>query len=91
MTTFVWGDWEDIGSNVRIRRCHRDGVFYAIDYDHPCRDKAYSFVPVIAKGEKPNVDEWTIESEQPLTLSPSLLCRACGHHGWIRDGKWVDA
>jgi len=24
-------------------------------------------------------------------LEPSLLCRACGDHGWIREGKWVRA
>lgn len=34
---------------------------------------------------------WEVVSEEPLTLSPSLLCRACGHHGWIRDGRWVPA
>jgi hypothetical protein len=32
---------------------------------------------------------WTIESEEPLTLSPSLLCTACGDHGWVRGGVWV--
>jgi hypothetical protein len=34
--------------------------------------------------------EWRIESENPLTLSPSLLCH-CGYHGFIREGKWVSA
>lgn len=42
---------------------------------------------------------WTVEAGDPdsespfagLTLSPSSLCRACGHHGWIRDGQWVPA
>lgn len=34
---------------------------------------------------------WTIESEDPLTLSPSILCRTCGHHGFIRGGRWVPA
>jgi hypothetical protein len=33
---------------------------------------------------------WTVESWDPLTLSPSLLC-ACGDHGFIREGKWVAA
>lgn len=32
---------------------------------------------------------WTVESWEPLTISPSLLCRACGDHGFIRDDKWV--
>ena len=34
---------------------------------------------------------WTVESWEPLTLSPSLLCSACGHHGFVRQGQWVPA
>jgi hypothetical protein len=34
---------------------------------------------------------WVVESREPLTLSPSLLCRACNTHGFIRGGKWVPA
>lgn len=33
---------------------------------------------------------WLVESWDPLTLSPSLLC-ACGDHGFIKNGKWVRA
>jgi hypothetical protein len=33
---------------------------------------------------------WTVESWEPLTLSPSLLCH-CGDHGFIRNGEWVMA
>jgi hypothetical protein len=32
---------------------------------------------------------WTVESLDPLTISPSVLCRGCGDHGFIRDGRWV--
>lgn len=34
---------------------------------------------------------WKVESDEPLTLSPSILCRACGDHGHIRNGKWERA
>lgn len=34
---------------------------------------------------------WEVISEKPLTLSPSLACQQCGHHGFIRDGRWVPA
>lgn len=34
---------------------------------------------------------WRVESWDPLTLSPSLLCTACGDHGFIREGRWVPA
>jgi hypothetical protein len=33
---------------------------------------------------------WQVESWEPLTLSPSLLCH-CGDHGFIREGRWVPA
>ncbi len=33
---------------------------------------------------------WTLESMEPLTLSPSIRC-GCGHHGWIKNGKWIGA
>lgn len=31
---------------------------------------------------------WQVESWEPLTVSPSLLC-SCGDHGYIRNGVWV--
>jgi hypothetical protein len=42
---------------------------------------------------------WDVECWEPLTLSPSLLCKYstdqgktfCGDHGYIREGKWVKA
>jgi hypothetical protein len=33
---------------------------------------------------------WTLQSLDPLDLSPSFLCH-CGFHGFIRQGKWVQA
>lgn len=33
---------------------------------------------------------WQVESWEPLTISPSVLC-SCGDHGFIREGKWVTA
>lgn len=32
----------------------------------------------------------TLESVDPLTISPSLLCVGC-IHGFVRGGKWVPA
>lgn len=34
---------------------------------------------------------WTVEQWEPLIISPSLLCRGCGLHGWIRSDLWVPA
>lgn len=33
----------------------------------------------------------TMVSEDPLTLTPSIICHQCGLHGWIRDGRWEAA
>ena len=35
--------------------------------------------------------KWRVESREPLTLSPSILCRPCGHHGFIREDRWEPA
>ncbi len=46
---------------------------------------------------EPQRPHWTVVSESPLTLSPSVLCRGKvdgredGFHGFVRDGKWVPA
>jgi hypothetical protein len=39
----------------------------------------------------PGSHVWAVESWEPLTVSPSVLCRECGHHGFIREGRWVPA
>ena len=68
----------------------RDGsdCMSSINFDLPELNKAF-----------PNDNRWKVESWEPLTLSPSLLCRAplensqgeCGDHGFVRNGQWVKA
>ena len=91
----------DIGHGVTVSICYYPtksdvpeidpslaGKLAGLDYWHPCRDgkEAPGFIPLDdgARG-------WTLGKLDPLTVSPSLLCRACGHHGFIRDGRWVPA
>lgn len=45
----------------------------------------------VAEFDPGQVPVWKIENVEPLTLSPSLLCRVCGDHGFIMNGKWVPA
>lgn len=33
----------------------------------------------------------TLVSREPLHLEPSLLWQCCGMHGFVREGKWIDA
>jgi len=81
-------NWRDIGHGVRIRIIEYDDQPHGIEYQHPNGDATCDgWVPF-----KPaSNDGWTVESLQPLTLSPSLLCRKCGHHGFIKNGAWVPA
>jgi hypothetical protein len=86
-------EWEEIGHGVRIRHAYVDGRAVGLDYEHPpsgrC-DGRESYIPYAMKGliaEK----HWKLEHFAPTTLSPSLLCPVCGHHGFIREGKWVPA
>lgn len=30
----------------------------------------------------------TLVSREPLHIEASILCRACGDHGFIREGRW---
>lgn len=34
---------------------------------------------------------WKVEQDDPLTLSPSIVCSCKGQHGFVRDGKYVPA
>lgn len=69
-----------------------DGEPSGVYYMHPCVDGKVraGYVP-IARVPAPPHNEWKLEQLEPLTISPSLLCTACKHHGFIRDGKWVRA
>lgn len=61
------------------------------DNGEPCAGSIY-----IEHAERPDGHpdhpRWRLTEgtpEAPLTLEPSILCRSCGNHGWIRGGKWV--
>ena len=56
----------------------------------PCASGIH-FDSEVARRVFPGQTGWTVESWEPLTVSPSLLCLRCGDHGFIREGKWVPA
>lgn len=65
------------------------------EHDRPdgkgrCESVAWFDVPEMRDWNPAKV-LWRVESWEPLTLSPSLLCTRCGDHGFIRNGKWVPA
>lgn len=67
---------------------------FGLIYRHPAPDGSECSGSVVFEGEAarkvmPNHPQWTVDSWEPLTLSPSLLCTTCGHHGWIKNGAWA--
>lgn len=71
---------------------------WAFLFVHPCDDDPeLSATPGICVGTVPTCAQhgarsvWTIEIDEPLTLSPSILCTQHGTHGFVRGGKWVSA
>lgn len=72
-----------IEAEIRFIGGRAEGIYY----EHVCKNGAIGpgWIPLTGP------HKWTIEQLDPLTLSPSLLCPICGHHGFIRNGKWVSA
>lgn len=90
----------DIGEGHSIKFVsYKDDEKTAIQDHHLTKDgkPCKGFVPFEGGAwasefkEVKNYQAWKVESLEPLTLSPSLLCTVCGDHGFIREGKWVKA
>lgn len=84
----------NIGGEHFYERLEYKGQWVAIHDYHKDKEGEWcvGYVPFdVASEIRTGGDHWTIESWDPLTLSPSLLCRTCGNHGFIRRGVWVPA
>jgi hypothetical protein len=84
----------DIGHGVTITITVYNDQIAGIVEEHDDKSGQRCSGYVKFRGREPNPEgrpSWVVESEEPLTLSPSVLCTTCGHHGFIRDGKWVPA
>jgi hypothetical protein len=86
-----------LGHDTFYTKVYKDDEWVAIhEWHKEAGDDEYS-AGFIAFAERVKPDwwaggpTWELLSEEPLTLSPSLACRNCGHHGFIREGKWVPA
>lgn len=84
----------DIGSGVTIYFTEYSGQVVGLIEEHidTKGEKCSGYVAfrhaTNPPGERPS---WIVESMEPLTLSPSILCSTCGHHGFIRKGRWCPA
>lgn len=86
--------WIDLGKGHILKPTHNQaGELVGYLDDHPRADDPSKQCggAVRLEGYGDGGAEWKVEKAEPLTLSPSLLCRACGDHGWVREGKWVPA
>lgn len=52
----------------------------------PCQS-CITFDSPTSQRVSPKAHKWTVESWEPLTVSPSILC-GCGDHGFIHEGRW---
>jgi hypothetical protein len=73
-------------------------VFVGLRLDHkaPAGNKCVTTVSFVnAKKEPETTPEWTVESREPLTISPTIECKGeyyelkCNFKGSVVDGAWV--
>ena len=79
--------WRQLGSTRHLWRPGRDaeGFLHVIQaHRNPAGAWCYGHVST-NPADNPH---WTLLSEEPLTLSPSLQCRSCPNHGHIVNGRW---
>ena len=89
--------WRDIGHGVSACEFRYEPLGQLhIAYLHKCKVEglerhgglAFAAVPVSDSGSG---RDWKLEQREPLTISPSLLCMSCGHHGFLRSWRWEPA
>ena len=87
----------DIGGNHMIEFVTYQGDIAGInDYHRRKSDGAWCRGWVMFNGSSlgkqfNNQGGWDVTQREPLTISPSMVCRSCGDHGFIQNGKWVPA
>lgn len=86
----------DLGHGVTMQWATKDGGRVGLLERHstPDGEECTGYVALDVPGVRewrPDGPLWRVESWEPLTISPSVLCRQCGNHGFIRNGQWVPA
>jgi len=84
----------DLGNGTKYTRVVYEDEWVGINEWHltPAGELCGGWVPFTGNRFSNGIGPtWEVISLDPLTLSPSLLCRACQHHGFIREGRWVPA
>lgn len=94
---YSWAPDRSIPSNAARYAGLPDIEKAGMSFNHPRQDTGarcggyVTFDTPVARQVFAGRSFWKVESWEPMTLSPSLLCTACGRHGFIRKGRWVEA
>lgn len=75
--TGIHSEPDDVKGGIMVSHRHADGAV--------CSGFVTFDVPANAASTH---SKWTVESWDPLTISPSVLDKSCGLHGHIRNGRW---
>lgn len=93
LSYFSWSPDRDLNPQyVDIPDIDKAGT--RIDHKKPDGSECASAIHFDLPGSEhlsPGSPRWQVIAWEPLTISPSLLCRLCGDHGFIREGRWVPA
>lgn len=87
----------EIGPRARIKYSEYKGEVAGIQEYHEKADGAWCCGWIQFAGAswarefKEPITAWSVVQREPLTLTPSILCKACGNHGHITNGRWVPA
>jgi hypothetical protein len=93
----VFGWWTSYDARMPGKEPLRAGLIYCHPdaADAPEREGDACYGTVLFRLPEleyafPGRPTWEVVQWEPLTLSPSLRC-SCGHHGFIREGRWQGA
>lgn len=88
------GDLEWLDDDHVIQRFYKpDGTFFGFNEQHWKKDHWCGGYVAFETHEVWTVSGHTLHGADPLHVEASLACgvSGCDSHGFIRDGKWVDA
>lgn len=91
---FVWDPDPELNPHLTDLPGSPDEPVGCIVY-HPrsngeyCSGAIHFDTPRTARMQETN--RWQLVSLDPLHVEPSILCKTCGDHGFIRNGRWESA
>ena len=87
------GELEYLDDDHAVQGFYKDGVLFGLDESHwDKKERRWCGGYVSLRDEKAwKKSGHTVIEENPWHVEASLGCNTCESHGFIRDGKWVEA